>query len=64
MKQYGECIEPVSNAVNNQIELPTVDEVISQITTREQAVQLLNYAKKQLTYMENNQKKKQKEKKL
>lgn len=58
IKKYGECIKPVSNAVWKQIELPTVDEVVEQITTREQAIQLLNYAKQQLTHIENDVNKK------
>lgn len=54
IKKYGECIQPVSEVIHSQIELPTVDQVVDQITTHEQAVQLLNYAREQLSYMKNN----------
>lgn len=64
IQKYDKCIEPVSNIVNKQIELPTVDDIVNQITTHEQAVQLLNYAKEQLNYMENNTHTKRKEKHL
>ena len=54
MKKYKNCIEPVSKTICSQIELPTVDEIINNITTKEQAVQLLEYAKQQLSYIETN----------
>lgn len=62
LKKLGSSIEKVSNAITNNIELPTIDQVVEQITTVEQAKQLMEYVKKQNVYLENSKHSIQKEK--
>lgn len=47
LEKLGESIKPVVNAITSQIELPTVHQVVSDISTIEQTRKLLKYAKEQ-----------------
>lgn len=47
-KNMGEGKKVISKAFSNTDDIPTVDEVIREITTKEEVQELLNYAKKEL----------------
>ena len=47
-KNMGEGEKVISKAFSNTDDIPTVDEVIREITTKEEIEELLNYAKKEL----------------
>lgn len=53
-RKIGEGSKAVAKAFECTEEIPSLDEVIAQITTNEQAIQLLEYAKEQLSNMKNN----------
>ena len=41
-------INPISKAFQNTIDIPSIDDIINEISNKEEAIELLNYAKKQL----------------
>ncbi len=53
LEKLRESIQPVSKVVTNQVELPSVNQVVNEISTLEQTRQLLEYAKAQYQYMKN-----------
>ena len=53
----GDSIVPVSKAVTEKVELPSIEEVIDQITTAEQAKCLLAYVKEQYANLEQHKEK-------
>lgn len=55
-KNMGEGKKVISKAFSNTDDIPTVDEVISQITTKEEVQELLNYAKIELNKKKKNNK--------
>lgn len=55
LEKLGESIEPVSKVITNQVELPTINQVVKEITTIEQTRQLLEYVKEQYQYMKNTE---------
>ena len=52
LQKLSEGMKPISEALTNQTEIPTIDQVIEQVTTRTQVKQLLEYMKEQLAYLE------------
>lgn len=52
LQKLNEGMKPISEVLISQIEIPSIDQVIEQVTTRTQAKQLLEYMKEQLTYLE------------
>lgn len=64
LEQLSKGMQPVVKAMSGQIEIPTIDKVIANITTREEATQLLKYAKAQLEYLQNNNIENDKQKKI
>ena len=55
-KNMGEGKKVISKAFSNTDYIPTIDEVIDQITTKEEVQELLNYAKKELNKKKKNSK--------
>lgn len=53
LEKLGESIKPVAKVIANQIDLPTIEQVVNEISTIEQTRQLLEYAKGQYQYMKN-----------
>lgn len=64
LKKLDKCIEVVSETVNSKLEIPTVDDVVNRITTKEQAKQLLEYVKEQYLYLEQKETKDNNRKKV
>ncbi len=64
LKNLQEGIVPVSQAINSQIQIPSIDEIVNNITTREQAVQLLEYVKEQYSYLQELHTKQEQEKRI
>lgn len=48
LRKLSEGMKPVSKTINTNLGIPTMDQIIENITTKEQAKQLLEYAKEQL----------------
>lgn len=61
LKKLNDGIKPVSKSIKNQIELPTIDQVIDNVKTNNQKIQLLEYAKEQLLNMKKDEINKQKQ---
>lgn len=57
LQKLGDSIVPVSKAVTEKVELPSIEEVIDQITTAEQAKCLLAYVKEQYANLEQHKEK-------
>lgn len=53
-KNMGEGKKVIGKAFSNTDDIPTVDEVIREITTKEEVQELLNYAKKELNKKKKN----------
>ena len=54
IEKMEHCLKPVSEVVSQSLEVPTVDMVVDNITTKEQALELLKYAKHQLNSLNDN----------
>ena len=46
--RLSKVVEPVSTVIENQIELPSIEEVVEKVQTEEAKQQLISYAKWQL----------------
>lgn len=55
LEKLGSSIVPVAKAVTEDIALPTIDQVVSKITTVEQATRLKEYVQQQYKYLEQQQ---------
>lgn len=64
LRQLAEGMKPVVKAMNKQVEIPTTDQVVDNINTREETTQLLGYLKEQLIYLQNNNKTDNNDKKI
>ena len=62
LEKLGSSIVPVAKAVTEDIALPTIDQVVSKITTVEQATRLKEYVQQQYKYLEQQTKEYVKEK--
>lgn len=62
LEKLGSSIVPVAKAVTEEVALPTVDQVVSKITTVEQATRLKEYVQQQYKYLEQQTKEYVKEK--
>lgn len=63
-KKLSEGSKVVANTIAKKIEIPTIDEVIEQVTTQKEKEQLVSYAKEHLEYLRENKQEKNKQKKL
>lgn len=55
LEKLGDAIVPVSKAITSQIALPTVEQVVAQIETKEQAQKLKEYVEEQYRRLEQSQ---------
>ena len=58
LEKLSEGMKPVSELITTQVEIPTIDQVVDNITNRTQAKQLLEYMKEQLSDLEKTKKQK------
>ena len=56
LNELSKGMKPVVKTMEQHIEIPTIDQVIDNINSREEATELLKYAKEQLTFLENGSK--------
>ena len=54
LNQLSEGMQPIMKTMKKQVEIPTVNQIVDNVTTREEITQLLNYLKEQLVYLQNN----------
>ncbi len=64
LKNLSEGSKVVANILKQSLEVPTIDEVVEQVTTKKEQEQLVSYAKEHLDYLRENKQEKNKQKKL
>lgn len=63
-KKLAEGSKIVANTITKTVEIPTIDEVIEQVTTQQEKEQLVDYAKEHLEYLRESNQEKNKQKRL
>lgn len=56
LNQLSYGMQPIVKTMKKQVEIPTINQILDNITNRQEATQLLNYLKEQLIYLQNNNK--------